>query len=175
MIRTFAFGDAHSGECILSFQVKSLGAEISTAVSVTSIEFILSGERLLSCSEDRTVRLWDATNGKQINLYAHPCFVRVLSVTRRGRQFVFGDINSEIYVTSVELDGPPTLIHRHDAEIREIRLLTYTVVVVDANGRHVLNLKQRPSPLIKHVSSPGGGIKCCSTRLDGNIMATGAN
>lgn len=161
-----------SGECELYFLVKTLDTD--TPTQVTRIGFITSGDRIVSCSEDQTIRLWDVADGALLRHYNHSCIVNILSVSSDGKQVVFGDTKFDLYRGSAELDGPAQRIHCHGHEILEAMFLSRRsrIVVVDKHGYQVWGGED--FGVARSAKSLGRDIKCSSINPDGDKLATGA-
>ncbi|KIK95722.1 hypothetical protein PAXRUDRAFT_364872 [Paxillus rubicundulus Ve08.2h10] len=61
------------------------------------------GERVVSCSEDKTVRIWDVESGKQQGTpMEHKGWLESLALPRDGGRIVSGGGDSKIHVWDVE-------------------------------------------------------------------------
>jgi WD40 repeat protein len=65
---------------------------------VTSVAFSPDGSRIVSGSDDKTIRLWDATTGEQIGdpLVGHTDWVRSVAFSPDGSRIVSGSDDKTI-------------------------------------------------------------------------------
>jgi len=61
--------------------------------------------RAVSGSEDRTVRVWDLDNGRQIATFTADAPVNACAVTPDGRTIVAGDQLGRVHFLRLELPG----------------------------------------------------------------------
>ncbi len=90
--------DMDSGKCLLKVQVQDPVS--SMAVPVTSVNFDPTGDRMISTSNDMTIRLWNSLDGTQIWRYQHSSHINANSILVHGGRIVFCDEKSEIYITN---------------------------------------------------------------------------
>src|ERR1043165_8136056 len=70
---------------------------------ITSVAFDTSGNTAISGSSDRTVRLWDATNGKLLRTFSgHAAEVKAVAFSRDGKRMVSGAGDGSIKIWKVE-------------------------------------------------------------------------
>ncbi|KAF8837780.1 WD40 repeat-like protein [Paxillus ammoniavirescens] len=70
---------------------------------ISSIAYLPGGERVVSCSDDKTVRIWDVENGEQEGKsIEHEGCVHVLAVTRDGKRILGGGVDGRMKVWDAE-------------------------------------------------------------------------
>ncbi|KIJ13500.1 hypothetical protein PAXINDRAFT_80921 [Paxillus involutus ATCC 200175] len=71
--------------------------------AIQKIAYLPGGERIVTCSEDKTVRIWDVETGEQEGTtMEHEDWVDVLAVTRDGKRILSGGKDKRIGVWDVE-------------------------------------------------------------------------
>jgi WD40 repeat protein len=71
---------------------------------VTSVSFSPNGKSIVSCSSDKTVRVWDVESGKEIcTLEGHAGTVWSVSFSPNGKSIVSGSWDKTIRVWDVTL------------------------------------------------------------------------
>ena len=68
--------------------------------AVTFALFLPDGRRAVSCSHDKSVRLWDTENGAELNSYRLPAVAYRMSLTPDGRRAVVGS-QAAVHVPSL--------------------------------------------------------------------------
>jgi WD40 repeat protein len=70
---------------------------------IRKIAYLPGGERIVTCSFDKTVRIWDVENGEQEGTtMEHEGWVDGLAVTRDGKRILSGGEDKRIRVWDVE-------------------------------------------------------------------------
>ena len=75
--------------------------------SVTSIAFSPDGKRIVSGSDDKTIRLWDAETGESLRapLGKHQGGVMSVAFSPDGKHIVSGSYDNTIQLWDVEVDA----------------------------------------------------------------------
>jgi WD40 repeat protein len=153
---------------ILFFDLTT-GQEVRKLVShlggVRDLCYSPSGERLVSCSEDRTIKLWDAATGQEVlTLKGHTDKVGCVSFSADGRRLVSASPHEG--TARVWDIGPPPIVYEElarlekelAAEQRELARLTD--LKVDGPVKEVLaqraGLKQQRIAQLKERVAPSG-------------------
>jgi WD40 repeat protein len=75
--------------------------------SVNGIAYLPGEERLVTCSYDGTVRIWNVENGEQEGMeMEHGGWVEGLAVTRDGKRILSGSSDKVLKVWDVETHQP---------------------------------------------------------------------
>lgn len=181
-------GDEEDADCtrgdIILWDINS-GALIRQFVGhesdVTSVEFDLQGDRLLSGSMDSTMRLWDVETGEQLGVYdSH--FDNVVDVA-------FHPLDSNIAV-SMAIDTPPTLWDLETGEFTRYAAHDVTdepnlevgSVAFSPDGSHVLGSYGIPirlwdtqtGELIREFLGHGSYVNSVAFSSDGTLALSSA-
>ncbi|KAF8664862.1 hypothetical protein AX14_006690, partial [Amanita brunnescens Koide BX004] len=74
---------------------------------VLSVAFSIDGTRIVSGSEDKSVRVWDASTGEELKtLYGHSDYVRSVAFSSDGTRIVSGSNDMSVRVWHLAYDGP---------------------------------------------------------------------
>jgi WD40 repeat protein len=115
---------------------------------VCGIAYLPGEERLVTCSEDGTVRIWNVENGEQEGMaMEHIGFVSSLTVTRDGKRILSGGDDKVLRVWNAEMHQPIAAWGGHDGNIACIVIAPNDELVAsgDHGGRIVIremNLKE---------------------------------
>ncbi|KIJ06572.1 hypothetical protein PAXINDRAFT_91794, partial [Paxillus involutus ATCC 200175] len=71
------------------------------------IPYLPGGERVITCSYDKTIRIWDVEKGEQEGTsMVHKYWMQSLAITRDGKRILSGDREERINVWDVETHEP---------------------------------------------------------------------
>ena len=103
----------------------------SRAVGAVAID--AAAERVVTGSEDGSVRVWDARNGRQIRLLTgNTSAIRSVTVTPDGQTVASGSKDGSIRVWAVESSTPPSVFSGHTSEV--------TGLALSADGRVLISV-----------------------------------
>ncbi|KAI9713152.1 MAG: hypothetical protein M1820_001137 [Bogoriella megaspora] len=70
---------------------------------VTAVAFAPDGKRLISSSEDRTIRVWDPLSGQALAVFTHNSdYVNTVAFTRDSRHMASGSADSTVFLWDIE-------------------------------------------------------------------------
>jgi WD40 repeat protein len=99
--------------------------------AVRALAFTPDGTRLVSASDDRTLKVWDLATGAELHtLRGHDCEVRAVAIARHGRMAVSGGIDGALAVWDI---AKGSLLRRQRGCRRPVRS-----IVITPDGRHIL-------------------------------------
>ncbi len=139
--------------------------------------FSPSGEKIISCSEDKTLILWDANTGKQINTYTgHTSRVSSCHFNPNGKTFVSGSWDFTLKIWDAEVRDDDSVIKGHADQVYvckyspdEKKIITAcrdgTIKIWNAKTRKVINTLTGYSSM----------ISACEFSPDGKWIITKAN
>ncbi|KAF9221824.1 WD40 repeat-like protein, partial [Gyrodon lividus] len=85
---------------------------------IYGIAYLPGEKRLVTCSGDKTVRIWNVENGEQEGTsMEHDGWVQGLAVTRDGKKILSGGMGSKLRVWDVETQMPITELGGHETSI----------------------------------------------------------
>ncbi|WP_310820882.1 c-type cytochrome domain-containing protein [Stratiformator vulcanicus] len=90
---------------------------------ITHLEMTPDGQRLISASEDKTIKLWDAASVRELHVWrdADRDVVSSLAVTPNGRSFIVGRMDGQIDRYEIPEVAPPKS-RRSTAETDYVRI-----------------------------------------------------
>ncbi|KIJ64260.1 hypothetical protein HYDPIDRAFT_62090, partial [Hydnomerulius pinastri MD-312] len=118
---------------------------------ISGIVYLPEGDRVVTCSWDKTVRLWDATTGEEEGeRMEHGAGVRCLAVTKDGKRIVSGDYDGELKVWEVETRKLVEMWEGHEGRINS--------VTISPDGEFAASGDSRGRIVIREAKS-GGEIR----------------
>jgi len=74
----------------------------------------MGGDYLLSCSRDKTIRLWEISTGYcKRTFVGHEGWVRKLATSKDGKTFVSCSDDQSVIVWNIDKDAPVTRFFAH--------------------------------------------------------------
>lgn len=160
--------DLHSGKCVMTLT--------GHTSYITCVRVFDGGRRLMSCSHDKTIRVWDIMSGRCLQVIRHTHHIERICILRGEKQVASVQSRGPVNVWDIELgervkcfDGPFE-IHRL-LELPGNRLACLTDPWRRAIRLYVLDLKTGKE-LYQMCTLSTLNIK---TLRDGRILAIGPN
>ncbi|KAF8845928.1 WD40 repeat-like protein [Paxillus ammoniavirescens] len=160
----------------------SVTAEPLTTISghdseINKIAYLPDGNRVISCSDDKTVRVWDAKNGEQEGTtMEHEGWVQGLAVTRNGGRILSGGEDNIITVWDVETHERLEKWEGHTGDILSIALSPDDQLAAsgDWDGKIVIrDMKERGHT--KHSIETGSSVLSVCFSPNGKKLACAVN
>jgi serine/threonine protein kinase len=108
---------------------------------VRAVAFTPDGQRLLSCSDDRTARVWDARSGRELLRFArHRGSVSSLAVSADGEQVVTGGRDSRVRLWGVRNGRELAEFTAHAGQVLAVALARSGRYAVSAHFDTLLRL-----------------------------------
>ncbi|KAF8835697.1 WD40 repeat-like protein [Paxillus ammoniavirescens] len=160
--------------------------------TILSIAYLPDGERVVSCSDDRTVRIWDAGNAEQEGTsMQHDGRVYTLTVTRDGQRILSGGKDRGIKVWDVETHELIEEWESHEGDILAIALSPDNRLAANGDGKGKIVIRemkkgQEPSEVKRLIEagssdtsvyslcfSPNGEKLACAVNKQGREVDLG--
>ncbi|KLO19723.1 WD40 repeat-like protein [Schizopora paradoxa] len=141
--------------------VRLSGAYDAPLVSVSCVEFLPDGERVIVGCEDKTIRIYNVKfEGELESSYQHTTAITMLSVYPDTKldQIAFVDESYAVHITN-SLLHPPKLAHSHNRRIDAMEIRRSFVASVDTDVLRVKNFA-RDSVESSTITSPVMDVQC---------------
>lgn len=139
---------------------------------IAGVAFSADGKRLASASADRTVRVWDTTTGKQLQLISEP-WPRAVALSADGKLFASGNGIGGIRVWNLDAGGEPRLFPRHQGSITALAFSSDGAVLASASSDHTVRFWEtqtgRPLHLLAAHQEP---VRALAFSPDDSLLAT---
>jgi predicted NACHT family NTPase len=136
---------------------------------VTGVSFSPDGRRIVSCSYDKTLKVWDAETGQEmLTLEGHSSLVMSVSFSPDGRRIASGSIDNTLKVWDAETGQEMLTLEGHSSSVWSVAFspdgkrivsgsVDNTLKVWDAEtGQEMLTLKGHSSNVSSVSFSPDG-------------------
>ncbi|KAF8837557.1 WD40 repeat-like protein [Paxillus ammoniavirescens] len=145
--------------------------------AVYGIAYLSGGRGLVTCSRDKTVRVWDVENGEQKGMtMEHDGWVQGLAVTRDGKRILSGCWDKALRVWDVDTHQPIAEWGDHEGIIRCIVMSPDEQLVAsgDYGGRLVIReMNLTEDGRVKHViETDSGDVHSICFSPDGTKLAS---
>jgi WD40 repeat protein len=148
---------------------------ISGHEEVANIAYLPGGERIVTCSPDKTIRIWDVENGEQEGAtMEHEDWVEGLAVTRDGKRILSGGKSKRIMVWDVETHE---LIEEWEDETGSILCIAVSPddqLAASGNHEGKIVIREMESGWIRHSIKAGGGVPSLYFSPNGEKLACAA-
>ncbi|KAF8835172.1 WD40 repeat-like protein [Paxillus ammoniavirescens] len=143
--------------------------------SIRGIAYLPGGERVVSCSDDMTIRIWDVEKGKQEGTsMVHEAWIYGLAVTRDGKRILSGGDDRRIKVWDVETHQPIEDWTSHRGRILCIALsLDDQLVASGDDDGEIVIWEMKESGKIKHSIHADHGVYSLCFSPNGEKLACG--
>ncbi|KAF8837898.1 WD40 repeat-like protein [Paxillus ammoniavirescens] len=145
--------------------------------SVCGIAYLPDG-RLVTCSDDETVRIWDLENGEQEGMAMEhgggvAGWVRGLAVTRDGKRILSGGSDNLLRVWDVETQQPIAEWGGHEDTVHCIVVSPDDQLIASGDGEGRIVIREMKEGQTKHVieTVPGDVSSICFSP-DGTKLAS---
>jgi WD40 repeat protein len=99
------------------------------------------GKRIVSGSEDRTIRIWDIDSGKCLTtLKGHTSVVRAIAVTSNGKRIVSGSFDKTIRIWDIDSDKCLTMLEGHTGPVYGIAVTPDGKRIVSGSGDKTIRI-----------------------------------
>ena len=99
---------------------------------VQAVEVTADGKRVISGSDDNTVKVWNLETGEeQFTLSGHSGYVRAVAVTADGTRVISGSYDNTVKVWNLETGEEPSTLTGHSSLVE--------AVAVTADGKRVIS------------------------------------
>ncbi|KIJ13695.1 hypothetical protein PAXINDRAFT_13451 [Paxillus involutus ATCC 200175] len=143
--------------------------------SVRSMAYLPHGGRLVSCSSDGTVRIWDVENGEQEGIsMVHDGWIWGLAVTRDGKRILSGGQDEVLRVWDVETHQA-IAEWRHEAAIFCVAVSPDDQLLAsgDRQGRIVIRETDENGQTKHAIETVPGDVNSICFSPDGTKLASG--
>ncbi|KAF8835851.1 WD40 repeat-like protein [Paxillus ammoniavirescens] len=143
--------------------------------SVRSMTYLPHGGRLVSCSSDGTVRIWDVENGEQEGIsMTHDGWIWGLAVTRDGKRILSGGQDEVLRVWDVETHQA-IVEWRHEAAIFCVAVSPDDQLLAsgDRQGRIVIRETDENGQIKHAIETVPGDVNSICFSPDGTKLASG--
>ncbi|KIK97622.1 hypothetical protein PAXRUDRAFT_135910 [Paxillus rubicundulus Ve08.2h10] len=143
---------------------------------INKIAYLPGGNRVVSCSDDKTVRIWDMDNGEQEGMsMEHEGMVQGLAVMRDGKKVLSGGDDNIIRVWDVETHQSIEEWDSHTGGILSIALSPDDRLAAsgDLQGKIVIREMEESGP--KHSIETGSSVLSVCFSPNGKKLACALN
>ncbi|KAF8834514.1 WD40 repeat-like protein, partial [Paxillus ammoniavirescens] len=140
---------------------------------ICRIAYLPGGERIVSCSDDKTVRIWDVEKGEQEGTsMVHKGRVHALAVTKNGKRILSGGEDERITMWDVETHERIEEWGGHTGDIRSIALSPNDRLAASGglDGEIVIREMEK-SGNIKHSINAGNWVSSLCFSPSGEKLA----
>ncbi|KAG6834127.1 hypothetical protein H0H93_011673, partial [Arthromyces matolae] len=112
---------------------------ISTAARVNSVAFSRDGSRIVSGSDDQSVRVWDASTGKELKvLEGHTGWVNSVAFSSDGSRILSGSEDQSVRVWDATTSKKLTVLEGHAGWVCSVAFSSDGSRIVSASGKKEL-------------------------------------
>ena len=145
---------------------------------VTSIALLFDGNRIVSGSKDKSVRLWDAQMGKQLReLRGHTSFVVSVAFSPDGNRIVSGSDDKSVRVWDAETSEQLRVLQGHNDGVTSVAFDGNRIVSGSWDGS-VRLWDAKMGRQLRKLRGPRGysvGLTSVVFSPDGNQIVSGSN
>ncbi|GAB4138553.1 MAG: hypothetical protein Tsb009_06820 [Planctomycetaceae bacterium] len=106
--KTAALGMSDNSIQLISLADGKLQKKLSGhAAAVTGLQFTTDGQKLLTCSKDKTIRIWDVKSGKPERKIVSAAVINAVTFNKDATQIISAEADNTLRVWSVKKPAPP--------------------------------------------------------------------
>ncbi|KAF8839941.1 WD40 repeat-like protein [Paxillus ammoniavirescens] len=141
--------------------------------TIRNIVYLPGEKRIVTCSQDKTVRIWDVETGEQEGTsMEQESLVRCLAVTRDGTKILSGGEDGRIRVWDVTTHEPIERWGTHTGAILSIDLSPDDRLAASGHRYGQIVIREvKESGRIKHSVMAGGSVRSVCFSPDGEKLA----
>lgn len=88
------------------------------------VAFNPEGDMIISCSRDKTIRLWEVSTGYCKRTYSgHENWVRRIAISKDGQTIISGSDDQSVIVWNINKEAPTLRFFAHDNVIETVMLI----------------------------------------------------
>ncbi|KAF9221842.1 WD40 repeat-like protein [Gyrodon lividus] len=143
--------------------------------AIYGIAYLPSGERLVTCSDDKTVRIWNVENGEpEGTSMEYDGWVKGLAVTKNGKRILSGGMDERLRVWDVETHQLVEEWTDHKKVIRSITMSPDGELVASGHSNGDIFIRETDGGTVKHSFTSGSGdVNSVSFSPNGKKLASG--
>ena len=143
---------------------------------VNKVKITPDGIKILSCSFDQTVKIWDTSNGQLINTFeGHKEILSTLNVSPDGKYIMSGDAIGLIKVWDIESGKAIKSLKNFDKYIGSINFSADGKYVAASSGDNIINIYSFPKLKCLHtLSGHIDGINSTAISHDNKYLISGS-
>ena len=143
--------------------------------TVRSVSWSLDEGSLLSCSDDKVVKIWDCARNYRFksSLIGHSNWIRSGQFSADGRLIVTGSDDRTVRLWDVRSSECVQTLTEHTDIVEDVAFLPESTSVVSASRDSTVKLFDlRTAKLVQHYDAHGGAVKALSVHPSGHFVVS---
>ncbi|MDQ6662350.1 MAG: WD40 repeat domain-containing protein, partial [Chloroflexota bacterium] len=180
--KLLAAGTAATGEIWLYDAIEGIPLRVchGHTDSVWSVVFSADEQRLISSSDDQTIRIWDVQSGRQLQtLQGHTNRVRTLALSADGTVLASGSDDQTVRLWDMASNQCFRIIEGHIHPIWAVALSRDGKIVASGSNNGAEGRIQlwdvQTGALLRALAEPIGGVRSLAFNTDGTLLVSGSN